>query len=664
MNALRTVLTRRGRGFLLATSVALLVTLILGVAFNVSAQEGENPEQWLLAAAAQQTGQDAANLEVLNFATANYQALGEQAIVGKMHNRATGEYFTAYVDLEGNPIDRDLDAENLAAEIANGPIHPTLSARLAGAGPDEQVSVVFWVPDKQTAPNRPDSSLKDAAAVQAAMAEAAAARETALAAAREGFLAAMAADGFSPEYVSPSTPAIYATLPAGEVQRLAAQPDVVHVFLSEGQNKDLPVGMADSDMMRTSRSFRVHKWYSISGAGIQVGVVECCGHVYWNNLYQGHPFMRGINTNQTGCANQGHATAVTGFINSGHTEHRAEAYNAHINFDSPCDGSIAGTMAAYDWVTSGAGNWSNATNHSYGLDTNCVVGAVAQDAHMDDKVRNSAVTSAVAAGNGGNGAFVESPAIAYNNIAVGALDDMQTYTWGDDVVAAFSSGVDPCSTHGDREKPEVAAAGVSLDSTTTAAPWIGNVGSGTSFATPLVTAAAAVLQEAKPSLYTWPEEVKAILMATAWHNVEGLPGTPHRLGELAGAGGIDAWKATQLAFGTDGSSGSGSYSPTCSGTPTTLTTFAQSAGRRVRVVMVWDTDPTYANYPNQPSSDLDLRVTGPGGFAISSASNDNTYEIVAFTTPAAGLYTVEVWDWRCSEPSGFTYLGWAWARLP
>jgi hypothetical protein len=326
--------------------------------------------------------------------------------------------------------------------------------------------------------------------------------------------------------------------------------------------------------------------------------------------------MRGINANagsldtDPGCAGN-HPTAVTGFINSGHSEHRAQAYNAHINFDSPCDGSPAGTMAAFDWVVSGAGNFSPITNHSYGADTNCVVGLTANDAHMDDKVRNWANFPAVAAGNYGNAWFVGSPAIAYNNIAVGNIDDQQTYTWGDDVMHPSSSGVDPCSTHSDREEPVVAAAGTSLDSATTAWPWIGNVGFGTSYSSPIVAAAAAVLNEAS---FLWPEESKAILMASAWHNVEGLPGAPHRLGELAGAGGIDAWKAFQIAdTSTNGDSGSQSYATSAGcNARATLGTFAQAAGRQVRVVMAWDTDPTYANYANDPSSDFDLNVTGPG----------------------------------------------------
>jgi hypothetical protein len=178
-----------------------------------------------------------------------------------------------------------------------------------------------------------------------------------------------------------------------------------------------------------------------------------------------------------------------------------------------------------------------------------------------------------------------------------------------------------------------------------------------------VASAAAVLQEGDPNLKVWPEEVKAILMASAFHNVEGSA----RLSDIDGAGGMEAWQALRIVIHPSNKRNSGNTTYYCPvGSWTTLTSFFAPAGTVVRAVIAWDTDPSYASYVTQPSSDLDLRVTNvPGGgtFSVYSSSNDNTYEIVEFTAPGGGIaLDLQVDDWRCSEPSGYTFLGWAYTR--
>jgi hypothetical protein len=652
------------RGLIFIVSVPLVVALILAVAFNASAQEGGDPESWLLAAAAQLTDQDVGNLELLNYATANYQALGEQAIVGKVYNHATGALVKVTVDLNGNPIERDLDAENLAAEIANGPLHPVLEARLAGVAADELVSVAFWIAVDYV-PSRPTEQL-EATQVEAAKAEASEAYQAALTAGREGFLAELEGDGFSPDYTDPISPIVIATLPTSEVQKLAARPDVVHVFLNEGEFKDLGIGYGDAT--RYVRANLAYKYLHLSGTGVQFGVLECCGEVWYDPAYNGHPLMQGINSSLPGCASNSHATAVTGLIKSGDTNERGVAPNAHINFDSPCNGSIPGTIASLGWLAGASGNYSTAMNHSYGLDANRVVGVTALDAAMDNDVRNGYNTHVIAAGNDCNGfgtgtCNVESPALSYNSIAVGSVEDQKTYTTADDTMSLFSSYVDPISTHGDREKPEVVANGENMNSTlpTSFPPLIGNVGSGTSFASPVVAGVAALIQEANPNLMVWPEEVKAILLGAARYNVEGT-----NWSDQDGAGGVNGFKAAQTPFFGNHS---GHANVACSGTfPINLITFGVNAGDKLKFALAWDTDPNYANYTTQPSSDIDLCITGPGGFVACSSSWDNTYEIVDFRdlpgggAPAAGAYTAQLYMARCSEPSGFTYYGWGYTK--
>lgn len=647
----------------LALTVAAVAIMSLTVAgYSVDEPQKSPAQEQVLARAAEVSGQPAEELEFLNAVTANYPALGEQAIAGKVYNPVTDETMTVFVDLEGNGIDRDLEAEETAAKLAKGPIHSALEARLAAAASDEMIPVAFWVPAIYPDPVE-HGELQTAEEVEAWKAEIQATRAAALASARESFLGELAAAGYAPEYMDGSSAAIHVTLPASEVKRLAAHPDVVHVFLNEGQFYDDGVG--DGDPVRTSRGNRTHKFYDLSGAAMQVGVVECCGEVYWSSLYNGHPYMQGINWDNPGCTSTDHPTAVTGFIRSAHTEHRGQAYNAHINFSSPCDGSITGAENSLSWVSGSGGNYSWVINHSYGGDVSGVVGTYTMDATIDSNSRNSRNVDVVSAGNNCNGygtgtCNVGSPGIAYNVITVGNLDDKETWSWGDDEMWVSSSYDDPVSSHGDREKPEVSADGTAMDGTTTSDPWIGYIGNGTSYSAPVVTAATAILGEADSSIRSYPEEAKAILMATAWNNIEGSS----ELSDQDGAGGIDAWAAAQIAY-TSTNGDSGHFYRYCDDPwPYTAASFAVAAGKTVRVVIAWPTNPDYANYANQPSSDFDLKVESPGGTTSWwSSSWDNTYEVVYISsTPSTGVYTIKVYNNRCDEPTTGTWIGWAWGR--
>lgn len=63
------------------------------------------------------------------------------------------------------------------------------------------------------------------------------------------------------------------------------------------------------------------------------------------------------------------------------------------------------------------------------------------------------------------------------------------------------------------------------------------------------------------------------------------------------------------------------------------------AGQKIRAVIAWNTTTSYIRYPSMPAIDLDLFVYTPGGSLVaSSASFDNTYEIVEFTAPETNYY--------------------------
>jgi phenylpyruvate tautomerase PptA (4-oxalocrotonate tautomerase family) len=647
-----------GRKTRIVLSTVLLLSAVVSLMAGglVTAQDAATPEDWILARAMELTGQAAGDLQVKSVVTANYPSLGEEVIAGKVFNATSREVMVVYVDAEGNAIDRDMAAEELAAKIASGPIEANLRERLAAASPEEMIPVAFWVPGTRAVPSKPElgASREELDAWEVAST---ADQVTALAAGKESFLAEMAAAGFEPDSVPETSAAIFATLPASAVESLATHPDVVHVFLDEIKMQDLGTGYGDP--VRTSRGMRTHKFNDMSGATMNPGVVECCGEVYWSDsypyAYAGHPYIRGINMQYEGvCPDEDHPTAVVGFLASGHTDNRGQAYNAHVNFTNDCEGDGADLVNSMDWLDSGSGNYADPINHSYGGDTGGVLGDTVS-ARLDESVYFGYDTNVVAAGN--NYGHVEIPAIAYNVIAVGNIDDKQTWGWADDTMRASSSYIDPVSTHGDREKPEVSAAGTNLDSATTSAPWIGPVGSGTSYSSPIVAAAATVAMEGNSLLGGYPETVKAILMATAWNNVEGN----WWLSDVDGAGGIDAYRAFLVAYnGTNGAVETGYHA--CSDGDEQIGSFAVAAGRKARVVLVWSTDPDYADYVNRPGSDMDLEVRAPNGSWYGSYSWDNTYEMVHWdSTPASGGYQVWLDHVRCDEPSGYIYYAWAWS---
>jgi subtilisin family serine protease len=239
-----------------------------------------------------------------------------------------------------------------------------------------------------------------------------------------------------------------------------------------------------------------------------------------------------------------------------------------------------------------------------------------------------------AAGNiPGGSIYVSSPANAYNVLAVGGIDDKNTAAWADDTIADFSSYKNPNTPHGDREKPEVCAPAVNIKTTLVGGGFDNR--SGTSYAAPQVAGIAALLTEKNYGLASLPGLTKAIIMASAIHNVVGDP----RMDDKEGVGTVDAYAAYRCLEGQGGIWAGYKYEADL---PFDIY-FTANAGQTVRFVITW-----YAHTDYSGSGDYglcaDLGLNIYKGWWPYGASNgyDRAWEIVQFTAPYTATYKARI----------------------
>lgn len=605
-------------------------------------------------------GAPASELQVAVSGRSEYPLQGATAHAFKLSDLAGTAHGVA-LSPDGAEVDEAALAthEQLLHDQRYGRLDPALQAHLETAAPGARVPVLVraYVDPAAAAagPVRPDPREEiTEEGVDSLLAQVTDYHSGLASAALDPVLAAL--DGFGAEYeVDGLVPAVHTALAAAQIYQLATSDAVDRIYLSGDVYEDF-MGVAGPVVRANS----LH-WAGINGLGTRVGFVEIHGGVPGANWYLqpngSCPWWSGGVIQDPNACLHPHSTAVGGIIKSSHGFDTGIAPGTCMFAGGSCSNTSPQLQAAANRAAFMFG--ARAINLSWGSYAGTAPGAM--DAFFDDLVINHWRTVVVAAGNGaapcfpGNG-MTGSPARAYNVITVGNFDDKNSVPLGDDTMGPCSSFLDPTSLHGDRDKPELSAPGTNFNTTTVSPPWNGAVGSGTSYAAPVVTGGAADLFQANSALNIWPEATKAILMATAVHNVEG----PTRMSEHDGAGGIALDHARDISGPGAGQKWGGrAYS--CAD-PYTLDvqTMFFAKDQRARVVLNWTTPGSgFAQYASRPSADLDLTIIDPFGNPVAwSWSWENAWEIVDFYPKTSGNYRIRVTKYSCLQSP--RYIGWAW----
>lgn len=575
--------------------------------------------------------------------------LGTTLVEERVLDAATGRIERRQHDATGRAVDGDaLVRAAIASRHANhGKLHATLVDRLLGAGAHD---AAFWL----VADGAPDLRGTIDRALAAGVPAEDARRQALTLATRHvapgnaAFAAAAGAAGATVTHVDSITPVVVVRAPAEVIRVLASRADVDLAYASSTQS--ITEGEFELDTThaprcndwasKTARTDAVHR-RGITGAGVKVLVNDVAAVATTN------PWLPPVVTGLAGTP-AAHATAVAGIIASRQIPNTGAAPGLTQLYSYGASGDT-GAQTAWAWgmsqgISFGNCSWWNGQKGQIQF----------LDRYFDYIIRNFAVMLFKSAGNqGGSDGKITTPGCGYNMTASGNSTDNDTWDWNGDAMNSSSSWVNPLEGH---DKPEVTACGTTITTTTTASPWIGAQGSGTSYASPVTCGVAALLAETNPLLAAKPEAVRALLMAGAFHNIEGAAA----LSDRDGSGHIDA-AASQAA------TAAGQFVATTL-TPASFTGAFHDVqvplvgNDETRVCALWFSLANSAYSTDVLQMDLDLTVWFGSTLVASSASITNPFELVQFVPPATGVYTFRLQNMRFLGASEPFALAWATRR--
>lgn len=561
--------------------------------------------------------------EVLNTITHQFPNLGIEVIETRTLNAETGLVDRVAVGPGGRLVDINaLQMQEQFLKIeARGKISPELRAKMNDLPDAGDLPVAFWLRTE----NAPDFRAIMRRAEQSGMSGEDARRlardagEQFFMPQNQAFSEMLVARGFEVTYTGTCWPIVIASVPVNTIEGLAARADVDQAYYSfpawEGEN---------NYAQPTLRTPTVHRRGNIGGDGaVKVMVQDSGGHVTQSN-----PYLPDVEWIVSGYSDDYHATGVAGNVcMQNHSTLYGGAYGLNKIYSAPGwgddDAPAAWDAGMQAGVSFGNCSWWNFNKGSI----------VFLDRFFDYIVRNYGVLMFKSNGNQGNTSepYGTSPGNGYNVLCTGCYNDGDTIKWDDDAMASYSSWWNPAEGH---EKPEVASPGDDVDTTAISSPWIYYGFGGTSSASPLTMGVATLIANRAPSIVTHPEAVKALLMVTAWHNVEGAA----VLSDKDGAGGIHAGAADAAA--RDDQFETGTFNTNSFPYEMTVPCYQ---GDRTRVICLWHSDPDSSYTTDVLKMDLDMTVIDPYGEVVAASSSDkNPFELVQFLPDFTGDYTVRL----------------------
>jgi hypothetical protein len=470
-------------------------------------------------------------------------------------------------------------------------------------------------------------------------------------------------------------PSIAVSLPKRAILQLAERADVGMIYLVEEQGS--PAMDAAAHTIRAPAVWQ-RGW---TGTGVSIGILEAgnIDPVACLNIVATRPAPPG--------GNPGHKTWVASVAACNHLDYRGIARGASIidagfnESDWPGPNSQIDAAEALRWAVqdAGAADPADVVNISYRWEYSEHLNWT--DRVFDYWAREENVPIVAVAGN--SGYFIGSPAKGWNVITVGGSDDRGTSIWSDDRMWDGSGYDNPIFSR-EAEKPEIVAPAVditTIDTNGQPTPPL----DGTSLAAPQVAGIAALLidrtdqsADVNLRLENWPTAIRAILMASAVHNIHSHSGMPQSEDGRDGAGMVDAALAEHMA--ANATNNTYCYQPCWWGMNTTSSFPAEgnyttrslyaTRGERVRVAISWfsradppTNHPAYLPYDGLDTN-YDLQVFAPGETSphITSTRVGGSSELVEFFAPKSGRYSIRVYRVASGITEMSNRLGIAWTK--
>lgn len=606
----------------------------------------------------------------------------------------TGELLTETFH-EGRPIDaaRAAAEADAAWRARHGVLAAPLVARIGQAAADDLLDAGLWyaaeVPEEQSLLAASDDFAEDAvegstdspavpllaepaprravpstAEIEAHMLARGQEVRAAIAGPRADLLARLADADVEVLHACSITPSIVVRATPATLQRLARWPELGRIDDAPREGgPELNIGSPTSNAAPLTTDGLV----DYSGTGTTVAVVEG-GQVYPDN-----PHMEVHDTfapSRQNWGDRGHATAVAGIIASRHPTHRGVAPYVRLLSANSVDTNPPPGAAIEDAIDWAVDEGAHILNLSWGRRDQDTPEFTYLDRKLDWIARYMNRLVVVSAGN--QGAVdpqceptsaprgTASPGRGFNVLTVGAYDDKNSRTWGDDHAWAcsnflpFPKGDNPLS--GVHRKPDIDAPGVlirSLGVPGLAPPLsddypLSRDMSGTSFAAPFVTGVAALLMQANQSLRgVAPTMVRAALTV-------GTPSTRSNSPALNGTAALHVLEEGHFHW---------KNATSAADFPMEYTVQLHE-GQQVRSRITW-TSNLAGNANGQAQNDmlpanLDLEVYRENGSLLTfSYGMDNPTELVTFTAPATETYTFRAVLTGSWNATGSTQYAWA-----